>query len=549
MANIPKLPSGADLIAEDPQAHDGPRDFGPYCRVETDPVTGDRALAGQKSSTIIAIVHPSGGGIDVDLDRLNRLLSAQAHTASAIVPYLNRFIEGSGQKVEKYWRTKTYRLVGATALPEGITTVVTKGRKPLTPFFTPAMVTAATSVTPEKTSEGLTAFTNVAGTVTAAVEALASFDAEPEPEPEPVAKVPAVVGGTKATDIPGVVLLPKVAVKPAGKGYVKVGSIVTRESDLSTLRDAWALRQSGVPSAVLVTGPSGTAKTALVSAFAASLGVPLLKVDAGAIRTADDWAGAFRQDPNTKVWAHRWSPFAQVLRAGQPCIVLIDDITRTESVQALNAMIGLLDWTGSLLVPDANDVLTMPAGVLVIATANIGPEFVGTLPLDGAVRQRFPYGVRTDYPAPKIESALLADLTGVDKAVAERLVAMASMQRQNREDPQMYPSGQIISTRVLVDIARRITVCDASPSDAVWSSLRGQFDPGDETALTICVETQFPKVYDLDDPDDVTEVEDPGRWDCPRCLVSNNIAGDVPYCPRCGGNKPETEPDLFTLKP
>jgi MoxR-like ATPase len=289
------------------------------------------------------------------------------------------------------------------------------------------------------------------------------------------------------------VMLPKVTLKGAGRGNTDCGGIILPTEQFTVLEDAWHLAQQGDPAAVLLTGPAGTAKTMLVRAFAAYLGVPYLKVDAGAVRTADDWAGAFRQDPNTKTWAHRWSPLAMALREGKPCVLHIDELTRTETPAALNAFMGLLDETGTLLVPDANAVLTMPKGILVVATANIGPEFVGTLPLDGAVRQRFPYGVRMANPSEVNESKLIVKRTGVSDEVAVALVRMANQQRQHRDDAQQYPSGAIISTRILLSIAKRIAVRHADPREAVVSVLQGQFDPGDDAALTVVIDSQFPK--------------------------------------------------------
>jgi hypothetical protein len=182
------------------------------------------------------------------------------------------------------------------------------------------------------------------------------------------------------------------------------------------------------------------------------------------------------------------------LREGKPCILHVDELTRTETPAALNAFMGLLDETGTLLVPDANDVLSMPKGILVVATANIGPEFVGTLPLDGAVRQRFPYGVRMTNPSEAVEATLLKKRTGIADEVAVALVRMANQQRQHRDDAQQYPSGAIISTRILLSIAKRIAKRNVEPRKAVISTLQAQFDPGDDAALSVVIDAFFPKV-------------------------------------------------------
>lgn len=466
MANIAALPDAQTMLRAGKPIEGKTFDYGPHLHsvliVNTLSLldAGDRVLAWVSN-------------VPADY---NVSLRAPGLTAQT-VPYVNKFIAHTGLKVERYWRTKEYRLV-------------------------PVPGTAPVSLRAPK----------VAAIKPEPVE---TFDLEPELEPDVEVEVEVEVPAVTITvphraehlgdeTIPGLAVPPKVKVTNGGKGYTRVGDIVVPDADYRTLTDAWKLRAAGNPAGVLITGPAGTAKTALAQAFAASMGIPFLKVDGGSIRTADDWAGAFRQDPNTKTWAHRWSPFAQVLRAGRPALVLIDEVNRTESPQALNALLGLMDWTGSLSVPDANASLVLPPGILVVATANIGPEYVGTLPIDGAVRQRFPYGVRLDYPTENVEAALVAHLTGVSKPIGERLVKMAAQQRLNREDPQQYPSGSVISTRVLLDIARRIADCKADPREAVLATLRGQFDPGDEAALSVCVDVQFPAPKA---PDAVTEVQ------------------------------------------
>lgn len=480
------LPSGRDILSNPGRA-------GKY---------GEHALTVIEPDAVVltaldgeALAGLTADGYSVDLAGLD----AREGAARVLVPYVNAFLGGEG-RVEKYWRTKRYRVAPV---------------------------------------EGAPAVTAVASTV-APAQAPATFVA-----PTVVAS-PAAVMPTKVTDVAGVIVPKKQPVRALGrtkaeKGWSKVGDIVVRDEHLDRLNDAWALRQSGARATAIITGPAGTAKTALAYAFAASLGVPFLKVDGGAIRTADDWAGSVRQDASTKVWAHRWSPFAQVLKIGQPCVVLVDEITRTESPQALNAFTGLLDDTGSLSVPDAHDVLHLPAGVFIIATANIGPEFVGSLPLDGAVRQRFNKSIRMEYPPESIEAGLICDITGLDPEIAERLVTMAVTQRANRMDPSKFPSGGVISTRTLLDIARTITLNGRDPRSAVRATLDGQFDPEDEEHLSICVDTQFPAAP-IEDDETLSEGSDEehadAAWTCPACGSAN--AADMVVCwgPTCTYTRP-----------
>lgn len=453
MANLPSLPTTAEVLGGDAVGS-----YGPYLSTEVDRASGTFLL--KDHTTVLAVVSQSTAAVSVNV------------LTTSTVPYVNRAIAHTGKVIIKDWRTKAYRLKGTGIDPVRVLPPVEPPQAPAEPQPEP---------------------------VEAPAEESAALAVAPMPEPLiHVAPVSSIEVDIEA--VPGLEVPAAVKVKGPKDGYVGLGDIVVPESDYQTLLDAWKLRQAGVPSAVLVTGPAGTAKTALVRAFAATLQVPFLKVDGGAIRTADDWGGAFRQDPETKTWSHRWSPFARALRAGQPCVILIDELTRTESPQALNGLLGLLDWTSSLLVPDANAVLTLPKGILIVATANMGAEFVGTLPLDGAVRQRFPYGIRLDYPKESVETGIVASMTGIDRDTAGRLVRMAAQQRLNRDDASLYPSGSVISTRVVLDIARRIQECGTDPRAAITSTLRGQFDTGDEKALSICVDAQFPEA--------VSEVEE-----------------------------------------
>lgn len=303
---------------------------------------------------------------------------------------------------------------------------------------------------------------------------------------------------SKLATVPGV-LFPdgKGKVKSAGTaGYVEVDGVVIPKDDLTTLDDAWTLRQQGESGGVLITGPSGTAKSHLVRAWANARGIPYLKVDGGSIRTVDDWVGGIRQDVATGNLAYRWSPFAQALRANEPLVINVDELTRSESSAALNGLLGLMDDSGTLSVPEGNAVLTLPTNVLVVATANIGPEFSGTLPLDGAVRQRFALsgGIRMDYPTPAIEARLLVSRYGIGRDVADTLVQFAGVQRKDRMDFNMYPSRAVVSTRLLLSMARNVGLVGTEVRQSVIRVCKTQFNEADDNALSVAIDAHFPKV-------------------------------------------------------
>jgi MoxR-like ATPase len=465
MAFIAKLPDADALLRSGPAGHFGP--YGPHLTF----AVSNSGVAVSLMTTVGGpgrLVSSHGGStFHVELGRLDPIT----------VPYVNRFLAASGSVIIKDWRTLEYRVKTRT---------VKSNRKARRAAMAQAAVVTAQPSTPRPKPRP------VQVTPSPALPA-AEAASEPHVPVEPSAAVFTVTADNVSDPIPGMVYPKgKVIAKGAGTGFMNVGGIILRSDDVATLDDAWQMRQNGEVAAVLITGPAGTAKTMLVKAFAAKLGVPYLKVDCSTIRSVDDWSGGLKQDPATKTWAHRWSPFARALREGKPCVVLLDELTRTESPAALNGVLGLLDETGSMNVIDANTTLTLPKGVLIVATANIGPEFVGTLPLDGAVRQRFAFGVRMDYTTESIEAKLLVDRTGVTREVADGLVRMAVQQRKHRDDAQRFPSGGVISTRLLLAMASAIAKGRENRA-AVWSVLKAQFDPADDAGLTVVVDAQFPK--------------------------------------------------------
>lgn len=466
MAKLPALASGLDLVQSGRQGKGLPYGKHPNITVSV----FDRAAYIYDAGKPLASVRlqPDGTGITV-------LRDGFAITTQS-VPYVNAFVEGTGQFVVKNWRAPKER-------PEYMLRTVKAIPVPTAPITVVATASGSTAK-PKRTAKP--------------VAATATVSAETGGPVITVADSPASAATSALRGVPGVEFPKRTKVKGAGtRGWTLMGRTVLPTSDYEALLGEWNVandRSDSDVAAVLITGPAGTAKTMAVKDFAGTLGVPYLKVDGGTIRTADDWSGAYRQDAQTKVWAHRWSSFAQVLKAGEPCIIHIDELTRAESPMALNALLGLLDETGTLGVPDANTVLTMPKGILIVASANIGPEFVGTLPIDGAVRQRFPLGMQMNYPPAAVETKLLTDRYGLDEGIAQGLVRLAAMQRKDRDNAQMYPSGSIISTRILLYIAKRIAIGNRKPREVIASVLAGQFEPWEmQNTLSVVIDSQFPK--------------------------------------------------------
>ena len=99
MANIGKLPSAAELIARgDQQGTYGDRLF--YRRE----IDGSVSLV---TSGSVIVAQAWADRVKVWLEELDPL----------VVPYVNAFAVLTGKRVEKYWRTKEYRIVGDGGTP------------------------------------------------------------------------------------------------------------------------------------------------------------------------------------------------------------------------------------------------------------------------------------------------------------------------------------------------------------------------------------------------------------------------------------------------
>lgn len=472
MPNVKGLDTAPDLLTSltpgDPTA------YGPHAYVT---LTGQRiTLVAQKGATIIATVDFATTGkprVKADLKAIN---------GDTVTP-VNALLRPYGA-VKMYWRTKEYRwhpVDGSASAPVG------------KPAATPAAPVAPVAATP----------------VAAAAPANPALAPAAVVQPRPTVSIHVNAGGGS-----GVIVATErtysgrqPTVKRATKTYSQVGDVLLPHQDVETLEIAWTLRQAGRPAGVLITGPAGTAKTRLAQEFAFTKGVPFLKVDGAAIQTAADWYGQFIQDPNG-VWVWEWTDFALAILRGDPMVILIDEINRPENERALNGLMGLADWTATYKPVGAPQALHLPPGILLMATLNEGVEYVGTVEVDAAVRDRFAWGVRMDYSVEVVEARILmSQAPGLDKETAKRLVRVAASQRAKRDDDTLFPSHNVLSTRTLIEIANAIVLTKCEPTVAIWAAVRGRFIREDEAAMSVLIEAQFgaaPESLDnLPDDDDI----------------------------------------------
>lgn len=484
--------------------------YGPHAVIYRD-AAGEIEL--QRGSTVLAKT-------DGDKYRLflNNMWAADPNAVPAVkadpvIPYVNKFL-GTYGKVETYWRTKELRFVPGKNAPLLAATPVVRTEQ-VTPLAavsgtvaaSSAIQQAAVEAEAERRAQAQAALDEANRIEDARIEALlreeqaakARADAEAQAERERLAAMAAqhptvpltgvthsVIEGIDMTTLPG--------------------GIAVEARHTRTMVDGVAARLRDDIAAVLITGPSGTAKTMLVRSFAKAAGRDLITVQGVAVTEAADWFGQTILDGNGTRYV--LSPFGQALADGRgDVIVLLDEANRAASPAALNAVLSLLDGQREVYVPGYG-TLRLPKGMLVIVTANVGAEYVGTVPFDAAVRQRFSLGIKLDYPVESVEVDILMSLAGIGKPTAQRMVRMANQQRPLKTDMVQFPSGTGLSTRMLVDAATRHAHSGTDLREVLVGLFDAQFDPEDMKALGIILDQYFPAGGNATLPVDTQNVDE-----------------------------------------
>ena len=196
---------------------------------------------------------------------------------------------------------------------------------------------------------------------------------------------------------------------------------------------------------VLLKGPTGCGKTRFMEYMAWRLKRPLITVSCHDDLTASDLVGRFLVKGGETVWVD--GPLTRAVRVGGICY--LDEIVEARK----DTMV--------VIHPLADDRRTLPMeklGQLLEATDAFGlaisynPGYQSVLKdLKQSTRQRF-VALEFDYPAPELERRIVANESGVDAAMAERLVKFAQMTRN------LKGSGleEGASTRLLVHAGKLI---------------------------------------------------------------------------------------------
>ena len=206
---------------------------------------------------------------------------------------------------------------------------------------------------------------------------------------------------------------------------------------------------------VMLKGPTGCGKSRCVEHLAWRLGRPLVTVSCNEDMTAADLVGRFLLEPTGTRWQD--GPLTLAARFGAICY--LDEVVeaRQDTTVVIHA---LTDHRRVLPLDKKGELLHAHPDFQLVISYNPGYQSL-VKDLKPSTRQRFT-AFDFDYPAPALEAQVLVSESGIDAALAARLVEVAQAARRLKG----HGLAEGISTRLLVNagqlIRHGIAPCDAA---------------------------------------------------------------------------------------
>ncbi len=205
---------------------------------------------------------------------------------------------------------------------------------------------------------------------------------------------------------------------------------------------------------VMVKGPTGCGKSRFVEYMAWKLGKPLISVACNEDMTASDLVGRYLLDANGTRWLD--GPLTTAARIGAICY--LDEIV--EARQDTTVVIHpLTDHRRTLPLDKKGELIEAHPDFQVVISYNPGYQSL-MKDLKQSTKQRFT-AFDFDYPEAGLEGQLVATETGIDRAVAGKLVKIAQAARNLKG----HGLDEGISTRLIV-YAATLILGGVPPQDA-----------------------------------------------------------------------------------
>jgi nitric oxide reductase NorQ protein len=190
---------------------------------------------------------------------------------------------------------------------------------------------------------------------------------------------------------------------------------------------------------MMLKGPTGCGKSRFVEYMAWKLGRPLITVACNEDMTASDLVGRFLLDADGTKWQD--GPLATSARIGAICY--LDEVV--EARQDTTVVIHpLTDHRRTLPLDKKGELIHAHPDFQLVISYNPGYQSL-MKDLKQSTKQRFG-ALDFDYPREEIEVAIVSRESGVDKAIAEKLVQISHRARNLKG----HGLDEGISTRLLV---------------------------------------------------------------------------------------------------
>lgn len=221
---------------------------------------------------------------------------------------------------------------------------------------------------------------------------------------------------------------------------------------------------------VLLKGPTGCGKTRFVEYMAWKLGRPLVTVACHDDLTTADLVGRYLIVGDETVWLD--GPLTAAVRNGAICY--LDEIVeaRKDTTVVIHP---LADSRRVLAVDKRGELIPAPPEFMLVISYNPGYQSV-LKEIKPSTRQRF-VALEFDYPAAELEARIVAAESGIEPALAQKLVKLGELTR-NLKGAGLDEGA---STRLLVHAAQLISAGMPPASAARAAVARALTDDPDMT--------------------------------------------------------------------
>lgn len=196
---------------------------------------------------------------------------------------------------------------------------------------------------------------------------------------------------------------------------------------------------------VLLKGPTGTGKTRFVEYMAHHLNKKMITISCHEETSSTDLIGRFIIKGAETIWID--GPLTKAVREGS--IMYMDEIAEARP-DVIVAIHSLTDHRKELYIDKLGKTVKAHKDFMLVASFNPGYQ-KGFKELKPSTRQRF-IALPFFYPKAKNETEIIENETGIETAVAQKLVNIATKIRNLTE----LGLTETVSTRLLVDAAKLI---------------------------------------------------------------------------------------------